>query len=86
MLPSIVASSRQPCISRERHTRRFASRVGTKETSQEKDVGVQYARHGRTKLATQQPPSLPQNLLGHFEDGGDICDAITSGIHIDSGR
>ena len=57
-----------------------------KETSQEKDVEVQCARHGRAKLATEQSPSLPQNLLGHFEGGGDICDGITSGIHMDSGR
>jgi len=54
------------------HPRRFASRVGNKETSQEKDAGVQYARHNRAKLATPQPPSLPRNLLGHFEGGGGI--------------
>lgn len=61
------------------HLRRFA----TPKTSQDKDAGVQHVRHGRAKFATPQSPSLPQILLGHFEGGGDICNAITSSIHMD---
>ena len=54
LLPSIVASSRQPCLSGEWDTRGLLQVVsGIKETWQEKGLGTQYVRYSSPKPATQ---------------------------------
>jgi len=59
MLLNIVILSYQLCIFKKKHTRdalRVVSKI--KETSQEKNVEVQCARHNRAKLVTKQSSSL----------------------------